>query len=415
MGYGFPSDSNIFAGPLGIGGGGGGESTQCKTSDGLLVKKLGVWHNKSGLIAVRVTYTDGTEAPAVGTSRDSYDEITLAPEEVISRVSQWGDGRGKQAGHIMLVTNKGQHSDIGKEVKGQTEYPIEIGSGILAGICGRSGYAIDMLALIFLRPFESLRISEMKFGDLPVGPGAPQTKQSQVVDFLPNPTKEINWTFTNSLQKTNSKQVSSTTTMTWGTKVTVKTTVEASIRFIAKVEVDVSVEGSWSIATAKMISTTETEQITLSWGLSGKLQPGDEPIHCVASAIFGEAVFPYTGKSTITFANPPGSLMFTETGTYKVSQWMQAFATAQNSKGPVDAQPINSGDQNADGSWNPKTANKALPAPGPGDSKALLAATPPGPPKDGAKAAPESRSLEAPESEDQPAQSDAPDRGLKQR
>ena len=359
MGYGWP-EGNIFADAGAIGGGGGGEFTQCRTSEGLLVKKLGVWHNKKGLQAIRVTYTDGTDAPVNGTTHDDYDELTLAPEEVITRASLWGDGRGKASGHIVLATNKNQKLDVGKDVSGQTEYPIKIGSGILAGVCGRSGYNIDMLALIFLRPVESITLSDMTFGDLPVGSRAPKMKNLETVDFKPNSDNDTTWTFTNALQKTNTKQVQSTTTNTWGVKTTVTAKLDISVPFVVKDELAVSVEGSWSIAKAEMTSTTETEQITLTWGLTGKLAPKDEPIHCTASAVHGAGEFPYKAKSTITFADPPGKLTFTEKGTYKVDQWMKAFATAENSKGPVDATIIDPKD--ADG--KPQSTTKALPATG---------------------------------------------------
>ena len=173
--YGFPPGT-IFAEALGIGGGGGGEFTECKTNDGLLVKKLGIWYNKKGLQAMIVTYTNGKDGPVIGTSYDSYKEITLEPEEVFTRASLWGDGRRQMSGHILLETSKGQKFDAGKDIKGQTEYPIKTGSGILAGICGRSSYDIDMLSLIFLRPYESFKIENMIFGDLPVNSNAPQTK-----------------------------------------------------------------------------------------------------------------------------------------------------------------------------------------------------------------------------------------------
>ena len=62
------------------------------------------------------------------------------------------------------MTNQNQHFDVGKNVNGQNKYPIQIGPGILAGVCGRKGTEIDVLALIFLRP----QVRKMPGGDEPV-------------------------------------------------------------------------------------------------------------------------------------------------------------------------------------------------------------------------------------------------------
>lgn len=111
------------------------EFTECKTNDGSRAIKLGVWYNKKGLQAVIVTYTNGKDGPVIGTSHDSYKEITLEQEEIFTRANLWGDGRGQKAGHILFETSRGQKFDAGKDVKGQTEYPIKIGFEILAGTC----------------------------------------------------------------------------------------------------------------------------------------------------------------------------------------------------------------------------------------------------------------------------------------
>lgn len=121
-----------------------------------------------------VTYTNEKYGPIIGTLYDSYKEILLELEEIFTRANLCGDGRGYKSGYILLETSRGQKFDAGNDVKGQTEYPIKIESGILAGICGRSSYDIDMLSLIFLRPYESIRIADMVFRDLPVGSHAPQ-------------------------------------------------------------------------------------------------------------------------------------------------------------------------------------------------------------------------------------------------
>lgn len=335
MSYGFPS-GDIFAQPLGIGGHGGTEFTECKTDKGLLVKKLGVWYNDQALQAIQVTYTDDSVGPVYGTSHKSYSEITFAPNEVVTKASLWGDGVGKRSGHIQLVTNQNQHLDAGKNVKGQNEYPIQIGSGILAGVCGRKGAEIDMLALIFLRPIDSIQITDLEFGALPTGKQGPQSKMLDTTTQYNTTKGDITWTFSNALQKTNTRTISSTTTNTFGVKATVGVKVSAKLPIIdVGVEASASTEVGWSIAWAKMEQTATTDQITLTWSISGKMAAGDEPVICTASAVYGENEFPYTSKTTLSFVNPTASLSYTEKGLFKTQQWVNATAKAENSKGVV--------------------------------------------------------------------------------
>lgn len=251
-GYDFPS-GGIFASSHGIGGNGGTEFTECKTDTGLLVKKLGVWFTDQALQAIQVTYTDDSVGPIYGTSHKTYDEITFAPEEIITKASLWGDGVGKRCGHIQLVTNQSGRLDVGKAVKGLDEYPIEIGSGILAGVCGRKGAEIDVLALIFLRPIDTIQISDLDFGALPTGGNSPQSKMLDTTTQYNTTKEDLTWSFSNALQKTNTKTLSSTTTNTFGVKVTAGIKISGEIRFIeVGAEGSLSIEGSWSIATAKM-------------------------------------------------------------------------------------------------------------------------------------------------------------------
>ena len=370
-GYGFPS-GGIFAQPLGVGGQGGTEFTECKTDTGLLVKKLGVWYSDQALQAIQVTYTDDSVGPVHGTSHKSYSEIPFAPNEIVTKASLWGDGVGKRSGHIQLVTNQNQHFDVGKNVKGQNEYPIQIGSGILAGVCGRKGAEIDTLALIFLRPIDSIQITDLEFGALPTGAQGPQSKILDTTTQYNTTKGDITWTFSNALQKTNTRTISSTTTNTFGVKATVGVEVEAKLPVIdVGGKVSASTEVGWSIAWAKMEQTATTDQITLTWSISGKMAAGDEPVICTASAVYGEHEFPYTSKTTLSFVNPTASLSYTEKGLFKTQQWVNATAKAENSNGVVPTTSTTALSTVLAAS-NPASAPASAPAPGFKDRKCCL-------------------------------------------
>ena len=174
-----------------------------------------------------------------------------------------------------------------------------------------------------------------------------------MIDFAPSSKGETTWTFSDALTKTNTKTVQSTLTNTWGAKASVKTTIKTGIPTVFEGGLEATVEASWQIAKANMKSTTETETVTLTYGLSGKISPGDEAVHCVASAVQGVGEFPYMAKTAIMFADPVEQLTFLEKGTYKVEQWMRAVANATNTKGPVETVPIKSKAPDGDGNASP--------------------------------------------------------------
>ena len=217
------------------------------------------------------------------------------------------------------MTNQNQHFDVGKNVKGQNEYPIQIGSGILAGVCGRKGVEIDMLALIiFLRPIDSIQITDLEFGALPTGSQGPRSKMLDTTTQYNTTKGDITWTFSNALQKTNTRTISSTTTNTFGVKATVGVKVSAKLPLIdVGVEASASTEVGWSIAWAKMEQTATTDQIPLIWSIAGKMAAGDQPVRCTALALYGKNEFPYTSNTTLSFVNPTASLSYTEKASSK--------------------------------------------------------------------------------------------------
>lgn len=159
------------------------------------------------------------------------------------------------------MTNQIQHLDVGKHVNGQNEYPIQIGSGILAGVCGRKAAKIDMLALIFLRPIDSTQITDLEMGALSTAGNGPQSKTLDTTTQYKNTKEDLKWTFSNALQKTNTKTIISTTTNTIGVKATtVDFKVSAKLPFIDfEVEATASNEIGWSIAWAEMDQTARTD------------------------------------------------------------------------------------------------------------------------------------------------------------
>lgn len=217
--------------------------------------------------------------------------------------------------------------------------------------------------------FNSIQITDLEFGASPTGTQGPQSKMLDTTTQYNTTKGDITWTFSNALQKTDTKTISSTTTNTFGVKATVGVKVSAKLPFIdVGVEASASTEVGWSIAWAKMEQTATTDQITLTWSIAGKMAAGDEPVICTASVVYGENEFPYTSKTTLSFVNPTASLSYTEKGLFKTQQWVNATAKAENSKGVVSTTSTTA-PSIALAASNPASAPTPAPAPGFKDRK----------------------------------------------
>ncbi|KAL8790920.1 MAG: hypothetical protein Q9213_000345 [Squamulea squamosa] len=339
MGYGFPT-ANYFADPLSIGGGGGSEFTECKADRAVFVRKMGFWFNKLGLQAIRITYTDDTESKTYGTEHNDYKELTLGDKETITRATLWGNGTGVRAGRIELDTNGGQNFWAGKDVKGQQMYPVKTGSGILAGLCGRSGYDIDMLCLIFLRPVARIETSDFKYTNLKSGPELSkqgiEKKSLKTTTFENKTATDKAWKFSEAVSVTDTYSISNTKTHQVGAKLGGKMsgTLEAGIPMVttAKIGWEVSTEANYSYTTSEQKTDLKTYTHTLTWELSGTMKQGDKPILCTGWATHGTRDFDYTAKTVLVFENPDARLPFEEKGKMSVVQWTDAFADADDAK-----------------------------------------------------------------------------------
>ena len=314
--YPYPG-SPYFTEPHAIGGGGGeGFVIQEFDRSGKVVKKLGVHYNSSCLKGLRVTYNDGTVSETVGSAYDSYKEIVLAPGERVTSASLWGNGIGTRTGRIRFETDKGQSFDAGKDTSGQTEYPMDVGSGILVGFAGSAGHEIDCLAFIFLRLIDSVELTNVRY-EQPPSDTIHQTSLTNETKYSNLQGKEpTSWTFANKVERTEVTSFTSEATLTFGMDVKVT----AGIPEIAAVEAGVH----WEVGVSQSTTASSSVTVTLEWGLSGVLQPGQEVI-CQATAQYGNADIKYSATVTLKFNN--GTVKtYDEHGVLHNTRW--AFTTA---------------------------------------------------------------------------------------
>ena len=298
-----------------IGGGGGSGFIICEFDASKVVRKVGVNYSSKYLRGIRVNYNDDTRSVQIGSASDSYKEITLQPAERITSASLWGNGVGTRCGRIRFSTDKGQTLDAGKNTSGQTEYPIDVGSGILAGFCGRASADIDALSFVILKPVASVVLSNVSYTAPPPNTIRPVNLTNDVT-YTNGGSVPVDFDFSNSVQRTNTCTFTSEATMTFGMSVTVS----AGIPEIAQVETGFN----WEVSETHSRSVSTSESVTLSWGLRGTLQPGQRVV-CSATCQYGTADVSYSARVTINFKSG-ASKSYTERGLMQNTQY--AFATA---------------------------------------------------------------------------------------
>lgn len=284
---------------------------------GKVVRKLGVHYNSGWCLqSLQVTYNDNTVSERVGAARESYKEITLAPGERITSASLWGNGIGTRTGRIRFETDKGHTFDAGKDTSGQTEYPMDVGSGILVGFAGRAGHEIDCLSFIFLRLIESVEITNVRYDTPPNDTIRPTSLTNETKYSNLEGREPVSWQFASKVERTEVSSFTSETTLTFGMGIKVT----AGVPEIAAVEM----ETHWEIGVTQSTTASSSTTASLEWGLSGTLQPGQEVL-CQATAQYGNADIKYWATVTLRFVDGPVKT-YDEQGVLHNTRW--AFTTA---------------------------------------------------------------------------------------
>ena len=322
-----PIPPGPWATPYIIGGGGGGAFSETKwvtNQSGLTVTKLQVWWDGDSLQAIQVTYSDQTQSRAYGQTKGDTAAITLAPGELVTALTLWGDGRGTRCGRIRMYTDKGQTFDHGKDTTGQTEFHVDLGSGLLVGMVGRSGNSIDCLALLFLNPrVDSVNIDSIQYQPDLQGPDGISSVVLQAQNFEnPSTTEDKNWTISNSVQRTTSTTFTQTSAVQFG----VNASVSVKAGLFEAVEATATVGFSWSKTDTVSTAATTSEAFTISWGYSG-IQKPMTLVKARAKSLYGTGQTRYTSIVTVYLSDGSTS-SFPENGVFKNVVYSQAKITS---------------------------------------------------------------------------------------
>lgn len=141
-------------------------------------------------------------------------------------------------------------------------------------------------------------------------------------------TANETYTFASTIQKTESKTVTSQITNTFGLKIGIS--IEG--KFLDIVQTTASTELSYGYENMQATASTTTQQVTLTWTVGVQVAPGQH-IYCVATAREGEANLGYTAQVNVMLKDG-STWSFTEKGTYNQVVWAQAQSSCQDKPFP---------------------------------------------------------------------------------
>eukprot|EP00300_Choanocystis_sp_HF-7_P021377 c20770_g1_i2.p1 GENE.c20770_g1_i2~~c20770_g1_i2.p1 ORF type:complete len:574 (+),score=102.07 c20770_g1_i2:196-1917(+) len=293
---------NWYVLPTPIGGGGGSGQDQ-----GILngpIVTIESWTGCCSIVGLRVTHTDGTKNSygTVGAGAPN-DHFTFGDQETITSLSLWGNGAGTRLGAIKWTTNKGNQFFTYMWSWGlKTEYPQDVGQGILAGVYVNSGTEIDQLAVIMVQKVALATIVNTRWdrvsSGMTVAPGAVQVRGPHTVDNRGSSTNLV----INSLIETTTKTYSYTfaTSFTAGLTFGMKFAVEASVPELGKATNEYTWQMNYAVTSTTTIasSTQTTTQLCNAFNCpAGKLCT----VYCFITQV--DQTFTYSATARLNLIN----------------------------------------------------------------------------------------------------------------
>ncbi|KAK4182646.1 hypothetical protein QBC35DRAFT_509556 [Podospora australis] len=192
---------------------------------GATVRTLVVWrepNERQALRGIDLVYTNDATA-STGTDEQESETFTFAPDEVVTETSLWGNGIATRTGRIWFRTNLGNEFLQGEDQPEphQTEFRMNVGSGVLLGFEGTSGLDIDWLAPVFLKSLsQETRIENLRVEPFNITTEGLTQETLERGEFRYN---GVNYTaaFGNKVQKETSTTITNSLTAALGMSMTV--------------------------------------------------------------------------------------------------------------------------------------------------------------------------------------------------
>ncbi|KAK4223792.1 hypothetical protein QBC38DRAFT_516188 [Podospora fimiseda] len=281
-------------------GGNTGTAFSLVAEEGIILKTLRFWRDEEDtgrpfIRGLEVTFTDEKKG-AAGKPTKTPKEFTFEPDEVITQMSMWGNGIGTKTGRIYFKTSKGREYLAGRDEPEahQTEFPMDVGSGILVGFSGQSGEDIDHVAPVFLKTLKKeRRLEELKLEEFDL------TKEGLKLEsldegefqFPADGGKEHKATFGDTVEKTVSLGFESSLAETFSLGITIG----GGVPEIVSAEFS----AGWEITDTKTEKQEFSKKEGLTWNLEVELKGPEDACKCTASVFMGTLDLAYTAVLVI--------------------------------------------------------------------------------------------------------------------
>ena len=281
-----------FTSNIAIGGPGGYPFmlglTEGSPHSGTVVHSMQAWRDGTFFHGLEVELTDKT-VKLFGLKRgQSTEKFFIAPGEKVKSLSVWASSLlGGLCGGFELTTTQGRTFKVlqSANLVGDAFNP-EIGSGILVGVFGGSGHAIDRLGFGLLRRIQSAQLVNVNYPDLTTLQVKTAPKQIDTITYDNSKgTTEQEYTF----EGKETVQTTESWSVTAGIEAGVETEVKAGFPILAEAKVKVSVKVSVSGTYAREDSQTKEQ----TFGFPIKVAAGDR-MQATATLYEGNIDTPYT-------------------------------------------------------------------------------------------------------------------------
>lgn len=149
---------------------------------GVPVTGLDVWYDeREGINAIQIQYANGDRSGVFGQAGSSPQRRSIDwdySKAFVDTFSLWGNGGGAQLGNIRMTLTDGREFDVGNRMdtrSKKTEFPIDVGAGVMLGFGGWGSNNIKQGYALFLKSqIDHITMTDPVFDDSPENLNAQQ-------------------------------------------------------------------------------------------------------------------------------------------------------------------------------------------------------------------------------------------------
>ena len=261
-----------------------------------VVTSIIVWDNGSRITGVQLLCTRNNSPPLLGDKTGTLCRLDLQQAELIQTLTMWPTSDGSALAKIVITTNLGQTFAHGTQGSNSEAQLCQVGSGIMCGMNGSANSGVlASLGFKFFLPIKSIQIADLAYPNDPSGLSDGISIISLSHATYSNPGADpIQFSFKDTVTKTNTTEYSVALADTYGVSATVKG------EFLG---ISLGATPSWEKTTEKTTTSTTSTDIALQWGLTGDLASG-KSVSCTATCAQAAINVDFTCSILVTFVDP---------------------------------------------------------------------------------------------------------------